>query len=94
MTTRAIYQNAVPYLAPVRAKRLLGDAAYDFYARDGRDGMLYGPFDTPGARDKKILALRKNLDEWQRCVIEPRHAISEAKVLKLLRFAAFRPGGR
>lgn len=66
-------------------RRLLPEAAYDFWARDGRDG-------EEGRRRDSLAFARRDarrwkatiLDSWRRCVITVEWAVNERKVLRLL----------
>jgi hypothetical protein len=73
----------------VAARRLLPEAAYDFWARDGRDG-------EEGPRRESIAAARSDKATWpvrhayQRSAITVEWAVNERKVLALLRQSATR----
>ncbi len=66
-------------------RRILPEAAYDFWARDGRDGERSHVCDT--LRDARAVTKewRATLDAWNRCVITVGWEVSERKVLRLLR---------
>ena len=66
------------------AKRILPEAAYDFYARDGRDGETGPMRSTIHAARKDAREMRGNLPSYSRCVIEVIWCVNETKVLKLL----------
>lgn len=68
-------------------RRLLPEAAYDFWVRDGRDGETSTRRDTLAEAQADAKRWRKTVDPWRRSVFEIRWAVNETKVLRLLRSA-------
>ena len=66
-------------------RRILPEAAYDFWAEDGRDGEARPVRDTLAEAKKDAKAWRAGMKDWQRCVITVEWEVNEKKVLALLR---------
>ena len=67
------------------ARRLLPEAAYDFFAYDNRDGEEGEVRDTLKEAQADVKAWRKTLDVWRRPVIEVCWRHNERKILALLK---------
>lgn len=65
-------------------RRILPEAAYDFWAEDGRDGEQGASRDTMAEARVDAKAWRATLSSWQRCVITVEWKVNERKVLALL----------
>ncbi len=65
-------------------RRTLPEAAYDFWATDGRDGERGVVRDTLLAARADVRKWRRTLVPWSRCVIHVEWEVSEMKVLRLL----------
>lgn len=68
----------------MRGGRILPEAAYDFWARDGRDGEVGWTRDTLAAAKADVKDWRAKLKSWQRPCIELVWSVNERKVLRLL----------
>lgn len=66
------------------ARRLLPEAAYDFWAYDCRDGEKRPKRDTFAEALAEVKHWRKALDSWKRSCIYVDWKINEKKVLRLL----------
>ncbi len=65
-------------------RRLLPEAAYDFWAYDGRDGERGPTRDTIAAAKVDMRRLRGLLPSYERCVITVEWKLNERKLLTLL----------
>lgn len=65
-------------------RRFLVEAAYDFWARDQRDGETGPMRDTLAEARADVRRIRSTLEHWKRPAIELRWAVNERKVLRLL----------
>jgi hypothetical protein len=67
------------------SRRLLPEAAYDFFTHDGRDGEMGPDRDTLVEAQADARRIRKGLVSWKRCVITLEWSMSEKKIARLLR---------
>ena len=65
-------------------RRTLPESAYDFYARDGRDGELGKTRDTLAEAQADARAMRAPLTSYQRPAIEVCWRVNERKVMRML----------
>ena len=65
-------------------RRLLPEAAYDFWAEDDRDGETTPKRDTLAEAKADQKAQRARFSSWSRGCIQLRWAVNERKVLRLL----------
>lgn len=65
-------------------RRLLPEAAYDFWAHDARDGENRPKRDTMAEAQLEVREWRKALDPWKRSCIYVEWRVNERKVLRLL----------
>ena len=65
-------------------RRILPEAAYDFWAHDGRDGERGAMRDTAAEARADVKRIRATLDHWKRAAIQLQWAVNERKVLRLL----------
>lgn len=75
-------------------KRLLPEAAYDFWVRDGRDGEERSRRHSLADALSDQRAWRATIRKWQRCCITVEWAVNERKVLRLLQQASEEPKER
>lgn len=68
-------------------RRILPEAAYDFWAEDSRDGERLPIRDTLSEARKDAAERRASLEFWRRCVISVEREVNERKVLRLLKAA-------